>query len=79
MLAHHWKNWLTSSELAQELGLSKRRANQILKFYLGLGIIDMNVMVKYPDEKRIFVSNTYVAPIYRCKYARGYEYESKEI
>jgi DNA-binding transcriptional regulator LsrR (DeoR family) len=81
MIAHHWKNWITSSELSEQLNLSKRRVNQILKFYLGLGIIEMNIMTKYPDDalrSKIFTQSTYAAPIYKCKYESGFETNDKE-
>lgn len=80
MIAHYWENWITSSELSKKLGLSKRRVNQILKFYLGLGIIEMNIMVKYPDEglrSKIFTNSTYAAPCYRCKYSQGLVLDGK--
>jgi hypothetical protein len=81
MIAHHWDNWISSAELSKKLGISKRRANQILKFYFGLGIIEMSIMVKYPDEhlkSKVFTWSTYAAPIYRCKYSAGFETNGKE-
>jgi len=66
MIAHYWENWITSYELSKKLGLTKRRVNQILRFYLGLGIIEMNIFVKYPDESikaKVFSQSTYAAPI----------------
>ncbi len=81
MIAHHWKNWITASELSQQLKLTKRRVNQILKFYLGLGIVEMNILVKYPDEairSKIFTWSTYAAPVYRCKYSQGFEHDNNK-
>lgn len=81
MISHYWENWLTASELAKELNLSKRRVQQILKFYLGLGIINMNIMVRYPDDalrSKVFTWSTYAAPIYKCKHTKGFVYNDKE-
>ncbi len=81
MIAHHWKNWITVTELSTVLGLSKRRVQQIIKFYLGLGIIEMNIMTKYPDEglrAKVFTHSIYAAPIYKCKYSQGAEHDEKK-
>lgn len=81
MIAHHWENWITTLELSKKLGLTKRRVNQILKFYLQLGIVEMNILVKYPDENwkaKLFSWSTYAAPIYRCKYSQGFGLDDKE-
>lgn len=82
MKVHHWKNWLTASELAKELRLSKRRVQQLIVKYLECRLLEQAVIVKYPDKNLVSTIvnwSTYAAPVYRCKYNKGFDtYDQKK-
>lgn len=76
MLALHWKNWITVSELSEMLDLTNRRVQQIIKFYRELGIIEESVLVKFPYDLidgSVKDRSSHAAPIYKCKYGSGFD------